>query len=100
MKRHDPAYLYFEIYEPLLEKEQTAVYFRMKITDVKTGAVAMQDPPMSAAEWVTPGNVVVPVGLKFTAGSKLKKGSYRLEVQALDATGQQSEWQSVNFSVR
>lgn len=100
VNKRDPAFLYFEIYEPLLEKKEATVYFRMKITDLKTGAVVLQDPTMNAAEWVLPGNVVVPVGLKFTAGSKLKKGSYRLEVQALDAAGQQSEWQSVDFSVR
>jgi hypothetical protein len=98
LPRRSPLSLYFEIYEPLLENEKPAVYYRVRIANLKTGSLVMNTGPMSAADWVQPGNVVLPIGLKL-ATDKLKKGSYRLEVQASDSAGRESEWRQAIFTI-
>ena len=77
----------------------TAIYYRMRITDLKTGATLMNTAAIPAADYVPPGNSVVPVGLKLDT-NKLKPSSYRLEVQASDSTGQESEWRGAEFKVK
>ena len=96
--KHTPVSLYFEIYEPLLETETTAVSFSVKITDLKTNSLVMDTGPMSAANWVLPGNVVIPIGLKLNI-EKLKRGSYRLEIQASDSAGRESQWRQATFTI-
>jgi hypothetical protein len=98
LPRRSPLSLYFEIYEPLLENEKPAVYYRVRIANLKTGSLVMNTGPMSAADWVQPGNVVLPIGLKL-ATDKLRKGSYRLEVQASDSAGRESEWRQATFTI-
>jgi hypothetical protein len=98
LHRDNPLSVYFEIYEPLLETRTTAVSFRVRITDLKTGALVMNTQPMSAADWVLPGNAVIPIGLKLGT-EKLPPGSYRFEVQASDSAGRQSVWQQATFTV-
>ncbi len=89
---------YFEVYEPLLAKQETAVYFEMKITDLKSGELKATTKPMSAAKWVQPGNTVVPIAAELVL-TALDKGSYRLEVRASDSAGRQTEWRQVDFTV-
>ena len=98
LQKHTPLFLYFEIYEPQLKTEAAAVCYSIRITDLKTGSLVMNTGPMSAADWVQPGNVVLPIGLKL-ATDKLRKGSYRLEVQASDSTGRESEWRQAIFTI-
>jgi len=83
---------------PLLEAQTAAVYYRARITDLKTGSLVMNTEPISAANWVLPGNAVVPIGLKL-AIEKLEKGSYRLELAASDSMGRESEWRQVRFNI-
>ena len=59
----------------------------------------MNTEPMSAADWIVPGNPVIPIGLKI-ATEKLQKGSYRLEIQASDSAGRQTEWRQTNFTIQ
>jgi hypothetical protein len=98
LRKDNPLSVYFEIYERLLETQTTVVSFRLRITDLKTGSLVMDTEPMSAANWVLPGNAVVPIGLKL-ATEKLDKGSYRLEVQASDSAGRESEWRQAIFTL-
>jgi hypothetical protein len=98
LPRHSPLSFYFEIYEPQLETETTAVYYSIRIIDLKTRSLVMNTGPMSAAEWVQPRSTVIPIGLKL-AMDKLKKGSYRLEVQASDSAGGESEWRQATFMI-
>ncbi len=93
-----PLSIYFEIYRPLPETADSTISYRMRITDANTGALVMNTGPMSAAEWVVPGKVVVPVGLTLKT-DKLSKGSYKLEVQASDAVGRESEWRGAIFAI-
>lgn len=97
--KHSPLFLYFEVYEPLPINQKPAVYYRAKITDLKTSALVMNTDPLSAADWVLPGNAVVPIGLKL-ATEKLEKGSYRLELQASDSAGRQTEWRQTTFTIQ
>jgi hypothetical protein len=98
LSRGTPLSVYFEIYEPLLETNKADVFYSLRITDLKAGALVMNTGPISAADWVAPGNAVVPIGLKLDT-DKLGPSSYRLEVQASDSAGRQSEWEEANFNV-
>jgi len=91
--------IYFEIYEPLLATQSPEVYFRMKITNLKDNTVVMNTEPTSAAQCVTPGNVVVPIALNVDT-DKLPSGEYKLEVQASDSAGRTSEWRMAKFEVQ
>jgi hypothetical protein len=97
--RQAPVSFYFEIYEPLLETQTTAVSFSVKITNLKSNSLAMDTGPLSAAEWVVPGNAVIPIGLKLNI-KKLKRGSHRLEIQASNSEGRVSEWRQATFEIR
>ena len=97
--KRNPLSVYFEIYEPLLEANKVDVSYSLKITDVKTGTLVMNTGPMSAADWVVPGNAVIPIGLKL-AIEKLPRGSYRLEIQASDSAGRQTEWRQADFMIK
>jgi len=99
LHKRTPLYLYFEVYEPQVETKGILVYCRWRITDEKTGSTIMSAERISASEWVVPGNVVIPIGLQLNA-EKLEKGSYRLEVQASDSAGRESEWRQTPFIVK
>ena len=98
LRKDNPLSVYFEIYK-LPDLDGNAVYYRMRITDLKTGATVMNTEPISAAKFVVPGNGVVPVGLKLNT-DKLEPGSYRLEVQASDSAGRESGWRAANFNIQ
>lgn len=99
LKKHTPLYVYFEIYEPQNGEQGPGLFYRWRITNLTTGSVVMDIAPLSAANWVIPGNPVIPIGLKLDT-EKLKKGSYKLEVQASDSAAQVSEWRAANFDIR
>ncbi len=99
LRKGTPLTLYFEIYEPALQAQASSLFCEVKITDLKTGSSVLDTGPLSANKWLLPGNAAVPIGLKFDTG-KLKKGSYRVEVQASDSTGRESGWRAANFSIQ
>jgi hypothetical protein len=96
--KHRPLFLYFEVYEPKLEHQELTVFYRARIANLKSGSLVLETGTMSAADWITPGNVVIPIGLKL-ATEKLGKGSYRLEIQASDSVGQETQWREVKFNM-
>jgi len=89
--------LYFEIYEPQRVDQSIGVSFHVRVVDLKSGSVVMNMQGINAADWVQPGHEVIPVGMKLPTG-KLKKGSYRLEVQASDSAGLVSDWRQATFT--
>jgi len=96
--RHVRLPVYFEIYEPLLKQQTAEVYMHFRVTNQKTGSVALDSGTMSAANWVLPGNPVIPVG--FSLGTEdLDKGKYRLDVQASDSVGRSSASRQADFSI-
>ncbi len=99
LRKRMPLFLYFEIYRPLPEIQSSAVYYQLRVTNQKTGTMVMNTGPMNAAEWVVPGDEVIPIGLNLDT-KKLPKGSYRVEVHASDSAGRQSEWRQANFNIQ
>ena len=99
LKKKSSSPLYFEIYEPLLAERSAEVYFRMKITDLKTGSLVVNEEPRSAAQYVTPGNVVIPIALKVET-DKLRSGSYEIGIQASDSAGRKTEWRTSKFEIK
>lgn len=98
-KKGDPLFAYFEVYEPLLNgTSATSVQTRLKLIDVRTGAVKVDTGPRSAADRIQPGKSVIPIAEQI-AVDKLPKGSYRLEVQATDSGGTRTVWRTANFTV-
>jgi hypothetical protein len=91
--------LYFEIYEPLLADQSAEVYFRMRITDLRDNTWAMNAGPTSAAQCVTPGNVVIPIALNVDT-KKLQSGKYKIEIQASDSAGRTTEWRMAKFEIQ
>jgi hypothetical protein len=91
--------LYFEIYEPSLADRSAEISFLMKITNLIDGTVVMNNGPTSASQFVTPGNVVVPIALNVDT-EKLPSGSYKIEVQASDSTGRTTEWRMAKFEIQ
>lgn len=98
-RKRMPLYLYFEIYEPQNGTQGNAVYYRWRIKKQKGDSVVISSDRLSAADWVVPGNVVIPIGLELDT-EKLKKGDYRLEMQASDSAGRESQWRAANFNIQ
>ena len=99
LQKRTPLCLYFEIYESQNETQGTAVYYRWQIINQKTGSMVMNTEPLSAADWVISGNVLIPIGLMLETEKLSKKSSYKLEVQASDSTGRMSEWRAAKDSI-
>jgi hypothetical protein len=92
-------YVYFEIYEPLIEGDRKAtVDFEIHIVDLKTGELKSDPQPISATPYLRAGSSIIPIGRGIDI-SKVPKGSYRLDVRATDSTGKSTERRSVNFTV-
>ena len=98
ISRHMRLPLYFEIYEPLLNQQTTEVYIHLKVIELKTASIVLDSGLISAANWVLPGNPVIPVGFSL-ATQNLDKSSYRVDVQASDAAGRASAWRQANFTI-
>jgi hypothetical protein len=98
LRNRAPLYLYFQIYKSQLAPEAVDVYCQWRITKKKTGSVVMSGDRISAADWVVPGNAVIPIGLKLDTET-LKKGDYQVEVQASDSAGHQTEWRKAEFVI-
>ncbi len=96
---HRDVSLYFEVYEPLLDNQETAVYFELRVTDRNTGLMKVNTGPMSAAKWVHTGTTVVPIAVELGM-RMLPKGSYRLEVRASDSAGRQTAWKAAEFIIK
>jgi VWFA-related protein len=98
-KKTEPAFVYMEIYEPLLAgSNPPKVGVEMTILDSKTGAAPVKLAFMANDHVIQPGNPVVPLGLKVPV-DKLDPGSYRLELHALDSAGNSSTVRSSEFEV-
>jgi hypothetical protein len=92
-------YAYFEVNEPQgVPGAATTVKAHLRIVDANTGKVKLDFEPVSAAPYVTPDSSVIRIGRGIDL-STLADGSYRLEVQATDAAGQDTPWRTANFEV-
>jgi hypothetical protein len=96
----DAMAAYFEIYEPLLSASRgaTRVRFRMRISDARTAEVKVDSGVRSADSYIRSGSSVIPVSQQIGL-DKLSPGTYRLEVQASDSAGNQTDWRATSFAV-
>jgi hypothetical protein len=98
-KKGETLYAYFEVYEPLLGAQlPPSVEIQMRIVDLKTGEVKSDSQPVSATPYLKAGNPVIPIGRGIDI-RELPNGSYRLDVQATDSTGQSTAWRTANFTI-
>jgi len=97
--REDTLFAYFEINNPAIAGQPPArIFANLRILDSSSGSPADTFAPVDTATYATPGNPVIAVG-RGLALSHLAPGAYRLQVQATDATGRNTEWRSMDFTV-
>lgn len=91
--------VYFEIYEPLLEKAAavTPIGVRMRVLDSATGLQNVDTGVKTVGSFERPGNAVVPVVSQVPVAN-LPAGSYRLEVSVMRETGDPVV-RTVDFSI-
>jgi VWFA-related protein len=97
-RKTDTAGVYFELYEPRQPPTlQASLQFRLRVFERTGGELKSDSQPMSIAlsKWKDP---TIPIGLKL-AIDKLPPGSYRLEVNASDASGGAPLVRSAEFEV-
>jgi len=96
----DAMAAYFEVHEPLLTGNygSTRVQFRMRVSDGKTGEIKADTGLRPADSYINVGSPVIPISQQI-ALDKLSPGVYRLEVQASNSAGSQTDWRAVSFSV-
>jgi hypothetical protein len=95
----EQLFAFFQIYEPLLEGiGSPKVQIEVKVTNLKTGKLAVATGLKSVDTGIQLGNPIIPVVWDLAA-KKLRYGKYRLEVQASDAAGNKTPWRATTFSV-
>jgi len=96
-KKTDVAALYAEIYDPLLKKDNPPdVAFEMTVVERKSGQVKVHVGDRSSKG--NAGNPVIALGLKLPVAT-LDPGSYRVDLRAVDSTGQSTKTRSADFEV-
>ncbi len=98
-KPTDTAAVYVEVYEPLLAgPNPPKLGLELKVVDLKTGAQKIDAGFTNTAPDISPGNPVVPLGMRLPVNS-LPAGSYRVEVTALDSAGNSTKTSTADFQV-
>jgi hypothetical protein len=72
--------------------------FHIGVVGAKTGELAKDSMPRDAAPYISQAKLVIPIGDGMNV-SNLPSGSYRLEVQATDSSGQTTPWRTANFTI-
>jgi hypothetical protein len=88
---------YFEVYEPKLLSSTLTVQAHLRISDAATREIKVDLGSMDAAPYIMPGSTTIPIIGRIPLDT-LPKGSYQLEVQATDSSGQTTPWQSAAFA--
>ena len=90
---------YFELYEPLLAGTGAVnVQFQTRILDARTGGVRIDTGLHSAVSLAHRPSSVIPIAEEIKL-SKLTKGAYRLEVQAIDSGRDAPIRRSADFTI-
>lgn len=95
------AVAYFEVYEPMLQAApaELKVGVDLKLVDKKTGQQKFDTGLISLAQYIKPGNPMIPVGMRIPI-EKLDPGSYIAQFQAVDTAGNSSVLRSTEFELR
>ena len=97
-KKDDPFYFYCQVLVPAVAGPPS-VQAHLQILDLKTGETVKQLQPVDAAPYAVQGSPIVPIGGGVDIKS-LPKGSYQLQVRAVDSGGQTTAWHSADFTIR
>jgi hypothetical protein len=90
---------YVEVYDPvLLTPKPPAVGVQVRLVDRKTGQMKQDTGLVNMAKSIQSGSSIVPVGLRLPT-DKLDAGAYRLELTAMDSTGQKTAARSADFDL-
>lgn len=93
------AGVYFEVYEPLLvAANPPKIALQYSVVNRKNGERKIDTSITNTENAVQPGNPVVPIGLKIPVAT-LTPGDYRVEIRALDSTGNSSPLRTADFQV-
>ena len=96
-KKTDSVALYAQVYDPhLTDPNPPAMRVSFNIVNAKTGEIVLGAHGLDPAPFLEKGSTVVPVGFKVPV-DQLPPGSYRLDLQATDASGARSTIRSVGF---
>jgi len=95
----DHAYFCMEIYEPSLAGPSPAtLWLEYRVVDRNTGEVKQNSGRAGVANYVHPGNIVVPFATTLPV-AKLEPGLYRLEARATHSSGPDVVARNIDFSV-
>jgi hypothetical protein len=95
--RADPSLAYLEIYDPLLSAPNPpALSLRIRVMDRRTGLAKEDLGSFSLANFIHPGNPVIPVAFNLPV---LPPGAYRLEATAAHSPGTDSVVRTADFEV-
>jgi hypothetical protein len=98
-RKGEPMFAYFEVYQPQSPgRSPGGTLVHLRITDGKTGEVKSDTGPRDVSSFVEANSSTIHVS-ESIAVEKLPPGSYRLEVQASDSAGRQTDWRISTFSV-
>jgi hypothetical protein len=98
-KKGTAVVAYVEIYDPLmLTPKPPGIGVQVRLVDRKTGQQKEDTGLVNMAKAIQPGSSIVPVGLRLPT-DKLDAGSYRLELTAVDTTGQKTRVRSADFDL-
>lgn len=90
--------VYVEVYDPLLKSSNPLIEILYRIVDAATKHKVYSSQVFSIGRYVQPGHPLVPVIFNLPVGS-LAAGSYRMEIQARDSSGNISSVRAGDFSV-
>ena len=91
--------VYVEVYDPAIKTGLiSAVGVQFDIIDEKLHKGVFQSPPMPIANFVHPGNPLVPVAFKLPM-AQLQAGDYRIEIIARGPGGKASTVRRADFSI-
>jgi hypothetical protein len=98
-KLGESLYAYFEVYTPQGEgSENGGVEIEIRIVDPKVGEIINDPRPISIAPYAKAGSSTNRIGRGVDI-SGVPKGSYRIEIRAVDSSGRSTAWRKVDFAI-
>jgi hypothetical protein len=97
-KKSDNVALYAQLYDPDLANSNPAgLRIVFQVVDTKTDQTVFATGAVDISRFIEKGNSVIPMGLRVPL-EKFPPGAYRLDMQAIDVSGERTKIRSVQFS--